>query len=335
MSGRPFVPKDNAELHVRCAEIFGVQVAGLAKRLSTLPADTPLSIGISGGLDSTLSLLVAVKTCEALGSPTSRIHAMTLPGFGTTGRTKKNALELMRLLKVASEEIDIRSACLEAIKDLHHKPFGVDLYHPSVDIDKFDVVCFVDLLKHMDPEQRKRGDLVFENIQARYRTYLLMSRGFVIGTGDMTELALGWATYNGDHMSMYNPNCSVPKTLVKFLVRYVAENQFGEGNLRNTLLDIVDTTISRSCCRLVQTTRSSNPPKVYSVHLSFTISSYTTLCETVLTLRKSSTCPSLFPTFLAFTHKKRSSAHWTFSCGVFSLTSTNEAACQTVPRLAL
>src|SRR3954452_2250040 len=233
--GTPFVPTEGPELHRRCAEIFGIQCAGLAKRVEQLPARTPLNLGISGGLDSTLALLVAVKTCDVLGLDRRLIHGLTMPGFGTSQRTRSNALALMAHLGVASETIDISELALRAFREIGHAPFGIDCR--DVSMEEFRAA-----LARVPPEARY--DLTFENVQARLRTFLLMSRGFVVGTGDLSELALGWATYNGDHMSMYNPNSSIPKTLVKFLVRHVALNEFGEGPVRETLLSIAETTIS-------------------------------------------------------------------------------------------
>jgi NAD+ synthase (glutamine-hydrolysing) len=234
VTGTPFVPKEEAELEHRCAEIFGIQCAGLAKRVEQLDPNIKLNIGISGGLDSTLALLVAVTMCDMLGRSRRQIHGLTLPGFGTTQRTKENALNLMRLLGVSQATIDIRPICLQAFVSIGHKPFGIDC--AGKDVESFQQAL-------SDVPLTKRHDLVFENVQARIRTFLLMSRGFVVGTGDMSEAALGWSTYNGDHMSMYNPNCSIPKTLVQFLVRYVARTRF-EGETRDTLLSIADTTIS-------------------------------------------------------------------------------------------
>ena len=233
--GTPFVPGEGPELHRRCAEIFGIQCAGLAKRIEQLPPGTPLNIGISGGLDSTLALLVAVTTCDMLGLDRRLVHGLTMPGFGTTQRTRTNALDLMAHLGVSSETIDISALALEAFREMGHAPFGIDCRG-------MDVEAFRAALARVPAESR--CDLTFENVQARLRTFLLMSKGFVVGTGDLSELALGWCTYNGDHMSMYNPNCSIPKTLVKFLVRYVAMNQFPDGPVRRTLLSIVETTIS-------------------------------------------------------------------------------------------
>jgi NAD+ synthase (glutamine-hydrolysing) len=233
VEAHPFVPQGQEQLRDRCEEIFHIQVAGLAKRLEHL-GTPPVALGISGGLDSTLALLVACKTLDTLGAPRQRIHAFTLPGFGTSNRTRDNALALMRQLGVTAREVDIRSLCLEEMRALGHRPFEIDLTGLSVEE-------LTERLRRLPPEERH--DLVFENVQARMRTSLLMNSGFVIGTGDVSEAALGWSTYNGDHMSMYNPNCSIPKTLVKFLVDWAARNEF-EGEARQTLLDIVDTLIS-------------------------------------------------------------------------------------------
>ncbi len=234
VNGTPFVPPNKETLTCRCAEVFGVQCAGLAKRLQTA-GTRDVFLGVSGGLDSTLALVVAVKTYKRLGREASNVHGLTMPGFGTTSKTKANAVALMDRLGIAQETIDIRAMCLQAFRDLSHAPFGIDATGLSVDE-------FQQVLANVPRE--KRHDLVFENVQARLRTFLLMSRGFVVGTGDMSELALGWCTYNGDHMSMYNPNGSVPKTLVKFLVEYVAEHEADTPELRDTLLSIANTTIS-------------------------------------------------------------------------------------------
>jgi NAD+ synthase (glutamine-hydrolysing) len=233
VEAHPFVPRGQEQLRERCEEIFQTQVAGLAKRLEHI-GKPATSIGVSGGLDSTLALLVACKTMDLLGVPRDRVCAFTLPGFGTTGRTRTNAWALMKQLGVTAAEVDIRTLCLDEWKALRHKPFGNDLEGLTVEE-------LSGRLRQLPPE--RRNDLVFENVQARMRTNILMNAGFVIGTGDVSELALGWCTYNGDHMSMYNPNSSIPKTLVKFLVRWVAENEF-EGETRQTLLDIVATEIS-------------------------------------------------------------------------------------------
>jgi NAD+ synthase (glutamine-hydrolysing) len=229
----PFVPRDPSTLGDRCDEVFHTQVAGLAKRLAH--ANTrAVSIGVSGGLDSTLALLVACKTFDALGRPRDGIKALTMPGFGTTPRTLANARALMAALGVSVREADIRGMCLEQMRALGHAPFGLPLAGETVE-------TLSEKLRHLPPD--RRSDLVFENVQARVRTSLLMNAGFVIGTGDLSELALGWCTYNADHMSMYNPNVSIPKTLVKFLVGWAGENEF-DGDTRRTLRDVVATEIS-------------------------------------------------------------------------------------------
>ena len=210
----PFVPQ-GSELNSRCEEIFSIQIAGLAQRLLHTGAKTAV-IGISGGLDSTLALLVCVKTFDKLGLSRKDILGITMPGFGTTDRTYHNAIDLMNSLGVSIREISIREACIQHFKDIGH-----------------------DLNIH---------DVTYENSQARERTQILMdianqTWGMVIGTGDLSELALGWATYNGDHMSMYGVTAGIPKTLVKHLVQWVAENGMDEAS-KATLLDIVDTPIS-------------------------------------------------------------------------------------------
>ena len=210
----PFVPAGGELLDERCEEIFSIQIAGLAKRLVHTGCKTVV-VGISGGLDSTLALLVCVKTFDKLGLSRKGIVGITMPGFGTTGRTHHNAVELMRSLGVTSREISIREACIQHFKDIGH------------DLDVHDVT--------------------YENSQARERTQILMDYankigGLVIGTGDLSELALGWATYNGDHMSMYGVNASIPKTLVRYLVNWVAETGV-DADSRATLLDIIDTPI--------------------------------------------------------------------------------------------
>jgi NAD+ synthase (glutamine-hydrolysing) len=233
VAAHPFVPSAEAELAQRCDEIFQTQVAGLATRLEH--AGRPaVSIGVSGGLDSTLALVVTCKTFDLLGVPRERVKALTMPGFGTTGRTLANARELMRLLGVSAAEVDIRGMCLDEWRALGHRPFGIDPGGHTVE-------TLAAELSRLPAE--KRHDLVFENVQARRRTALLMNAGFTIGTGDLSELALGWCTYNADHMSMYNPNASIPKTLVKFLVSRAARHEF-EGEVRRVLLDIVDTEIT-------------------------------------------------------------------------------------------
>ena len=208
----PFAP--DADMDRRCREILEIQATGLAKRLSHIGCRTAI-LGISGGLDSTLALLVAAMAFEKLGWSNDRIIGVTMPGFGTTARTKNNATFLMEGLGITSREICIADACTQHFKDISHDP--------SV------------------------HDATYENSQARERTQILMdianqTNGLVVGTGDLSELALGWATYNGDHMSMYGVNAGVPKTLVRSLVKWAALNRF--ESVKDILLDIVDTPIS-------------------------------------------------------------------------------------------
>ena len=259
VDAHPFVPRVETELRDRCEEIFNTQVAGLARRLEVVGVQS-VAIGVSGGLDSTLALLVACKTFDALGKPRERIRALTMPGFGTTSRTLENARALMGHLGVSAREIDIREMCLAEWRALGHRPFGIDL-------EGLGPEQLTARLRQLPPDNRH--DLVFENVQARRRTSLLMNTGFVVGTGDVSELALGWCTYNADHMSMYNPNSSIPKTLVKFLVEWAARNEF-EGPTRAILLDIVDTLISPELLptnlegKVVQDTEGSIGP--YELH---------------------------------------------------------------------
>ncbi|MBI2807271.1 MAG: NAD(+) synthase [Planctomycetes bacterium] len=233
VDAHPFVPRGEEQLAERCQDIFHAQVAGLAKRLEHL-GKPAVAIGVSGGLDSTLALLVTCKTLDLLAVPRAKILALTMPGFGTTGRTLGNAQALMQHVGVSAREIDIRSLCLEEMRALGHRPFGINPQNQTVESLS---------AKLMELPIEQRVDITFENIQARMRTSLLLNTGFVIGTGDLSELALGWCTYNADHISMYNPNISIPKTLVKFLVRWAALNEF-EATAQKTLLDIVATEIS-------------------------------------------------------------------------------------------
>lgn len=210
----PFVPA-GIDLDARCEEIFSIQVLGLAKRLIHTNCKSVV-VGISGGLDSTLALLVCVKTFDKLNLPRKGIVGITMPGFGTTDRTYNNALSLMGSLQITTKEISIKNACIQHFQDIEH-----------------------DSNVH---------DVTYENSQARERTQVLMDYAnkigaLVIGTGDLSELALGWATYNGDHMSMYGVNGSIPKTLVRYLVNWVAQTGVDIIS-RNTLLDIIDTPIS-------------------------------------------------------------------------------------------
>lgn len=210
----PFVPADRNDLAERCEEILSLQVHGLKKRLSHTGCRSAV-VGLSGGLDSTLAFLVTVRAFDALGLDRSGIQAITMPGFGTTDRTYQNARSLAESQQTTLREIPISQAVLGHFADIGHDPAV--------------------------------QDVTYENAQARERTQILMdianqTGGLVIGTGDLSELALGWATYNGDHMSMYGVNCSVPKTLVRHLVRYAAGQS--EPDLQKILLDIVDTPVS-------------------------------------------------------------------------------------------
>ena len=206
----PFIPK-NEDMQTACEEILNIQVAGLAKRLYHINAQKAV-IGISGGLDSTLALLVTVKAFDKLDLDRKGIIGITMPGFGTTDRTHSNAIKLMETLGVTIREISIAKAVIQHFEDI-----GQDM---------------------------QLHDITYENSQARERTQILMDvankeNAIVVGTGDLSELALGWATYNGDHMSMYGVNAGVPKTLIRYLVTYVSGEMATE-----TLLDIVDTPIS-------------------------------------------------------------------------------------------
>ncbi|MFR4352816.1 MAG: NAD(+) synthase [Roseburia sp.] len=211
----PFVPGDRTERERRCEEILSMQAMGLKKRLEHTNCRTAV-VGISGGLDSTLALLVVVRAFDLLGIPHNHIKAVTMPGFGTTGRTYDNAVNFIRSLGTDFMEVDIKEAVLGHFRDI-----GQDA---SV------------------------HDVTYENAQARERTQILMDianrvGGMVIGTGDLSELALGWATYNGDHMSMYAVNSSVPKTLVRHLVQFYADT-CGDSTLTRVLLDVLDTPVS-------------------------------------------------------------------------------------------
>ena len=210
----PFIP-EVAERDERYNDIFMIQATALARRIEHTRSQSAV-VGISGGLDSTLALLVTVKAFDILRKPHCDIITVTMPGFGTTDRTYTNALNLMKALGTTIKEISIKDACIQHFKDIEH------------DIDIHDVT--------------------YENSQARERTQILMDlanrmNGIVVGTGDLSELALGWATYNGDHMSMYGVNASVPKTLMQHIVRWVAAN-CEDKTCKATLLDIVDTPIS-------------------------------------------------------------------------------------------
>lgn len=213
-SSLPFVPSDSADLYERCELILSMQAEGLKTRLRHTGGKNAV-LGLSGGLDSTLALLVTVRAFDSLGLSRKGITAVSMPGFGTTSRTKNNASGLAQCLGVELREISISAAVEQHFKDIGHDP--------------------------------QLHDVTYENSQARERTQILMdianqTGGLVIGTGDLSELALGWATYNGDHMSMYGVNASIPKTLVRHLVRHAAEHS--EPKARALLIDILDTPVS-------------------------------------------------------------------------------------------
>ncbi len=210
----PFVPSDESSREERCEEILKIQASALAKRLKHTGSKCAV-LGISGGLDSTLALLVTVRTFDMLGLDRRGIYGITMPGFGTTDRTYHNALDLMRELGITQKEIPIREAVKQHFADIE-----------------------------LDSEDRSA---TYENAQARERTQILMDYankvgGLVVGTGDLSELALGWATFNGDHMSMYGVNGAIPKTLVRHLTRHIAHNT--GGKVGDILLDVVDTPVS-------------------------------------------------------------------------------------------
>ena len=212
---RPFVPRDDQERAKRCEEILTIQAMGLKKRLAHTHAKSAV-VGISGGLDSTLALLVTAKAFDALGLERSGITAVTMPCFGTTDRTYQNACKMSLKVGATLREVRIDDAVMQHFKDIGH-----------------------------DPQDHS---VTYENSQARERTQVLMdianqTGGLVIGTGDMSELALGWATYNGDHMSMYGVNASVPKTLVRHLVHYFADT-CEDSSLKEVLYDVLDTPVS-------------------------------------------------------------------------------------------
>ena len=211
----PFIPSDRASRLERCAEIFQLQVSGLKRRLTAIGGATAV-IGISGGLDSTLALLVAVEAMRQLGRPASDVYGITMPCFGTSDRTYNNSWELMRKLGISCKEIVIKDAVSLHFRDIGHNP--------------------------------DNHNVTYENSQARERTQILMDYsstvgGIVVGTGDLSELALGWCTFNGDHMSMYSVNAAVPKTLIRWMIDAISEQESFAAS-RAVLQDILDTPIS-------------------------------------------------------------------------------------------
>ena len=217
----PYIPADSSKRDLRCYEAYNIQIQGLAKRLSASGIKN-IVIGVSGGLDSTHALIVAAKTMHLLGLPPSNVKAYTLPGFATTAKTYNNSLKLMNALNVEANEIDIKPASMQMFKDI----------------------------KHSFSHGKKNYDTTFENVQAGQRTSHLfrlanMREALVVGTGDLSELALGWSTYGiGDHMSHYNVNTSVPKTLIQHLIRWVAQTNQFSPEVSKILMDVLDTEIS-------------------------------------------------------------------------------------------
>ena len=217
----PYIPADTGKRDQRCYEAYNIQVQGLAQRLKSSGIPN-LVIGVSGGLDSTHALLVAARTMDLLGRPRTHVKAYTMPAFGTTGKTYRNAINLMKALGVETNEVDIKPACLQMLKDIDH-PFD---------------------------RGKKVYDIAFENVQAGQRSAHLfrlanMKHALVLGTGDLSELALGWCTYGiGDHMSHYNVNASVPKTLIQYLIRWVAQTHQFSKKVSEILLDVLATEIS-------------------------------------------------------------------------------------------
>ncbi len=217
----PYIPADPAKRDQRCYEAYNIQVQGLAKRLKSSGIPN-LVIGVSGGLDSTHALIVAARTMDLLGLPRTNVKAYTMPAFGTTNKTYRNAVNLMRALGVEANEVDIKPACLQMLKDIDH-PFA---------------------------RGKKVYDIAFENVQAGQRSAHLfrlanMKNALVVGTGDLSELALGWSTYGiGDHMSHYNVNASVPKTLIQYLIRWVAQTRQFSAEVSDILLAVLATEIS-------------------------------------------------------------------------------------------
>lgn len=212
---KPFVPSNKTIRDSRCKEIINIQATGLAQRLSKIGINKAV-VGVSGGLDSTLALIVIVEAFKKIKAPMSGIIGVTMPGFGTTGRTYNNALILMKELGITVKEVSIKEACIQHFKDIEH-----------------------DINVH---------DVIYENAQARERTQILMDiankeNAIVVGTGDLSELALGWCTYNGDQMSMYGVNGSIPKTLVRYLVEWYSDNT-SNSEISKALIDICDTPVS-------------------------------------------------------------------------------------------
>jgi NAD+ synthase (glutamine-hydrolysing) len=245
----PYVPSDSATRDARCEEVYRIQVQGLVTRMRAT-GSKKLVIGVSGGLDSTQALLVCARAMDQLKLPRANILAYTMPGFATSSRTKNQAWQLMRAIGASAEEIDIRPSCLQMLKDIGH-PYA---------------------------KGKKVYDIAFENVQAGERTSHLFRLanqhgGFVVGTGDLSELALGWATYGvGDQMSHYNVNASVPKTLIQFLIGWVAESGGFGPDVKRALHRVLDTEISPELVPGKQSTEASvGPYELQDLHLYYTL----------------------------------------------------------------
>ena len=245
----PYVPSDAANRSYRCEEVYRIQVQGLATRMRAT-GTKKLIIGVSGGLDSTHALIVCARAMDEVGLPRRNIMAYTMPGFATSSRTKNQAWQLMRAVGATAEEIDIRPSCMQMLRDIGH-PFA---------------------------KGRKVYDIAFENVQAGERTSHLFrlanqNGGFVVGTGDLSELALGWATYGvGDHMSHYNVNASVPKTLIQYLIAWIAESKEFSEDVQRALRRVLETEISPELIPGKQKTESSvGPYELQDFHLYYTL----------------------------------------------------------------
>jgi len=245
----PYVPGDPANRDLRCEEVYRIQVQGLATRMSAT-GTKKLVIGVSGGLDSTQALIVCARAMDELKLPRRNILAYTMPGFATSTRTRNQAWQLMRAVGATAEEIDIRPACLQMLKDIGH-PYA---------------------------KGKKVYDITFENVQAGERTSHLFRlanqyQGFVVGTGDLSELALGWSTYGvGDHMSHYNVNASVPKTLIQYLIAWVADSKEFSADVQRALRRVLETDISPELVPGKQKTESTvGPYELQDFHLYYTL----------------------------------------------------------------
>jgi NAD+ synthase (glutamine-hydrolysing) len=241
------VPSDAANRDLRCAEVYRIQVQGLVTRMRAA-GTKKLVIGVSGGLDSTQALIVCARVMDELKLPRRNVLAFTMPGFATSSRTRNQAWQLMRAVGATAEEIDIRPSCMQMLKDLRH-PFA---------------------------KGRKVYDITFENVQAGERTSHLFrlanqNQGLVVGTGDLSELALGWATYGvGDHMAHYNINASVPKTLIQYLIGWVAESGEFNDDVKRALRRVLETEISPELVPGGQSTQAKvGPYELQDFHLYY------------------------------------------------------------------